>query len=400
VSAEPQTEPSAGHTRTLALIALLALALNLRTAVGILGVVLPELRSDLQMSATFGGVLTTVPVLCFAVFGVGAGAVSGRLGTDRTAMLALGLAVLGLAARPFLDNRWAFLILTVVALAGAALGNVMLPALAKRYFADRVPLVSSLYGALVVGGAALSSATTIPAADVLGGWRGGLLVWAGLALVALLPWVALGRHASTAAPTERGWSLRQVARSPLAWLMGGLFGAQAAQAYAQFGWYSEILVDAGLPPGRAGLMLALVSAVSIPLTLVLPVAIRRAGNRPVLPIFYAAITVLGWLVVLVAPTRLALLSAILLGAGSTAFTWVLALIGQRSRTPRGALALSSFVQGLGYLIASLGPFGTGVLHDLTGSWAPPIVGLMVLASVIGILGWILRRPRFLEDDLS
>lgn len=384
----------------LALVAILALALNLRTAVASLGVVLPQVRAELAMSGTFGGVLTTVPVLCFAVFGVLAGPVAARIGVDRTAMLALGLGVVGLAARPFVDGRAAFLALTVLALVGAALGNVILPALAKRYFPDRVPLVSSLFGAMLVGGAALTSATTVPAGDVLGGWRGGLLVWAGLALVALLPWVALGRQPSPAVPTERAWSLRTVARSPLAWTMAGLFGAQAAQAYAQFGWYAEILIDAGLPSARAALMLALISAVSIPLTLLLPAAIRRAGGRPVLPIAYALITMAGWSVVLVAPARLALLSALLLGAGSTAFTWVLSLIGQRARTHQGTVALSSFVQGVGYLLAALGPLGAGTLHDRTGSWVPSLIGLIVLAAVFGVLGWRLRAPHVVEDDLA
>ena len=401
VQTVPVSSQVSGRSRAVALVALLALAVNLRTAVGSLGVVLPPLRADLHMSATFGGVLTTVPVLCFAVFGFAATEISNRIGLNRTAMLSLAVAVVGLAARPFVGDRWAFLGLTVLALAGAALGNVMLPALAKRYFPDRLPLVSSLFGALLGGGAALASATTVPAAGALGGWRGGLLVWAGLALVALLPWVALGRGDATAVvdPAER-WPLRRVARSPLAWTMGCLFGAQAAQAYAQFGWYSEILVDAGLPAARAALMLALISAVSIPLTLLLPAAIRAAGSRPILPIAYAVITMLGWLVVLVAPTSLALLSALLLGAGSTAFTWVLAMISQRARTPPGTVALSGFVQGLGYLLASLGPLGTGALHDLTGSWAPSVVGLMVLAAAIGILGWRLRRPHVLEDDLD
>ena len=395
------SEASSGRSRVLALLAVLALAINLRTAVGSLGVVLPPLRHDLEMSATFGGVLTTVPVLCFAVFGFTATAVSNRIGLDRTAIVSLGVGVVGLAGRPFVDGRWAFLGLTLLALAGAALGNVMLPALAKRYFPDRLPLVSSLFGAMLVGGAALASATTVPIADALGGWRGGLLVWAGLALVALLPWVALGRESGPkVVEKQERLPLRRVVRSPLAWTMACLFGSQAAQAYAQFGWYSEILVDAGLPAARAALMLAIISAVSIPLTLALPIAIRAAGSRPVLPIAYAVITALGWLVLLVAPTSLALLSALLLGIGSTAFTWVLALIGQRARTPPGTVALSGFVQGIGYLLASLGPLGTGALHDLTGSWAPSIVGLMALAGMIGVLGWRLRRPHMLEDDLE
>lgn len=384
----------------LVLVSVLGLAVNLRTAVGSLGAVLPQVRSELGMSATFGGILTTVPVVCFAVFGAAAGTVVGRFGLYRTVLLSLILGTVGLAVRPFVGDRWAFLALTVVALAGAALGNVVLPALAKQHFPDRVPVVSSLFGATLACGAALASAATVPVADALGGWMAGLGIWAGLALVAMLPWLALGRRAAPASPPQARLPLRSLARSPLAWTMACLFGAQAAQAYAQFGWYPEILVDAGLTTAHAAAMLAIVSATSIPLTLLLPVAIRVSGGRPLLPIGYALITMCGWLVVLVAPTSLALLSALLLGAGSTAFTWVLALISQRARTTAGTVALSGFVQGIGYLIAALGPFGTGVLHDLTGSWTPPLIGLMLLASMIGVLGFTVSRQRYVEDDLD
>lgn len=379
---------------------MLALGINLRTAIGSLGVVLPLVRSDLAMSATFGGMVTTAPVVCFALFGSAAGAVAHRIGLHHTVLLALGLAVVGLATRPYVGGRWAFLALTVVALAGAALGNVILPALAKQHFPDRLALISSLYGATVVGGAAVSSAATVPLADALGGWSAGLVFWAGLALVSLLPWLVLVRRDTLAPSTEARWPLRALVRSPLAWTMAGLFAAQSAQAYAQFGWYSEILVDAGVPVLRAGAMLAVISGVSIPLTLLLPAAIKATEGLPVLPIAYALITVAGWLVVLFAPTSLPLLSALLLGVGSTVFTWVLALISHRARTPQGTVALSGFVQGVGYLLSALGPFGTGLLHDLTGSWTPPIVGLIVIALLTGVLGAALTRPRYIEDELG
>jgi CP family cyanate transporter-like MFS transporter len=276
----PGVPATTGHRgRVLVLIAILALAINLRTAVGSLGVVLPEVRADLGMSATFGGVLTTVPVVCFALFGATVGTVVGRIGLHRTVWVSLALGAVGLAVRPFVGERWSFLALTVLALAGAALGNVVLPGLAKQHFPDRLPLVSSLFGATLVGGAALSSATTVPIAGVLGGWPGGLVVWAGVTLVCLLPWLALGQRGVPARSDERRWPLRELARSPLAWTMACLFGAQAAQAYAQFGWFSEILVDAGLSAGRAGAMLAIISAVSIPLTLLLPAAMRATEGR-------------------------------------------------------------------------------------------------------------------------
>ncbi len=412
---ETQTEtqrPTATPTRAgqvLVLASVVLLALNLRVAVASLGVVLPQVRADTQMSAVFAGVLTTVPVLSFAVFGASTGFLSGRIGLHRSAGLGLLLVVAGLAARPFAHGRWLFLILTVVCVAGAAIGNVILPPLVRQHFPNRIAAVSSLYGATLVGGATLASAATVPLASALGGWRPALGLWSGLALLALLPWLGFSlrrlasssdrsRPGGSAHPTA-GWPLRRLARSRLAWLMALLFAAQSAQAYAQFGWYPAILVDGGLSPGRAALMLALITAVGVPMTLALPVLIRLTRGRSVLPIGYGVITVLGWVGVLIAPATLPWLSAVLLGAGSTAFTWVLAMIAQHSRTPAGTVALSGFVQGVGYLIAALGPFGTGALHDLTGAWTVPILVLIGFGALIGLLGAIVVGAGDIEDDL-
>ena len=402
------TPTRAGQALVLASIVLLAL--NLRVAVASLGVVLPQVRADTEMSAVFAGVLTTVPVLSFAVFGASTGVLSGRIGLHRSAALGLLLIVAGLAARPFAHGRWLFLILTVVAVAGAAIGNVILPPLVRQHFPERIAAVSSLYGAALVGGATLASATTVPLASALGGWRPALGLWSLLALLAFLPWLGFSlRRRATSSDRSRpngsshrtvGWPLRRLARSRLAWMMALLFAAQSAQAYAQFGWYPAILVDGGLSAGRAALMLALITAVGVPMTLALPALIRLTRGRSLLPIGYGVITVFGWLGVLIAPATLPWLSAVLLGAGSTAFTWVLAMIAQHSRTPAGTVALSGFVQGVGYLIAALGPFGTGALHDLTGAWTVPILVLIVFGVLIGVLGAIVVRAGSVEDDLE
>jgi CP family cyanate transporter-like MFS transporter len=136
------------------------------------------------------------------------------------------------------------------------------------------------------------------------------------------------------------------------------------------------------------------------MTLALPFLIARAGRRPVLPWLFAVSSMAGWAGVLVAPAALAPLWAVLLGIGGCAFTWTLTMIGRRSRTPDGTAALSGFAQSIGYVIAGLGPLGTGLLHDATGTWTVPVVVLLVAALPIGMFGALVNRDRFLEDELG
>jgi CP family cyanate transporter-like MFS transporter len=394
------SHPSPGG-RLLVGAAIILLALNLRVAVGSLGVVLGSVRDDLGMSTAVGGIVTTVPVVCFAVFGVGAHGVVKKLGLHRTAALLLAMLAAGLVLRSVAGSTPVFLACTTLALAGAAMGNIILPPLVKVHFPDRIALMSALYGAALMGGATLGSIATVPLSDALGGWRQGLGLWAGLAVLALLPWLAFLGHDIRTDPTgEERLPMREIVRSPLAWAMVVLFGAQSAGAYAQFGWFPEILTDAGLSDARAGAMLGLLSGIGIPLTLSLPWLMRLVGDRPVLPLVFSAVTIAGWLGVLLAPTTATWLWAILLGIGGAAFTWTLTMIGKRTRTAAGTTALSVFTQGPGYLLAGIGPLGAGILHDATGSWTATLVALMGLAVVIAVAGWFVARPVVLEDTLG
>jgi CP family cyanate transporter-like MFS transporter len=399
-SAESRPGPGTpGSRRLLVGAAIILLALNLRLAVGSVGVVLDDLRADLGMSACVAGVLTTLPVLCFAFFGGTSHGVVRRLGLHRTTVLLLAVTAVGLVARAFVDSSAAFLLLTVVSLAGAAVGNVILPALAKVHFPDRIPLISSLYGAALMTGAALGSVVTVPVADVFGSWRAGIGAWAVLALAALIPWLRfLGRDLHVD-PASTRLKMSSLWRSRLAWATALCFGSQSAQAYAQFGWFPAILHDGGLSTTSAGAMLGVLSAVGIPMTLALPTLIRRVGTRPWLPWLFSGVTVAGWLGVLVAPSSLALLWAVLLGVGGCAFTWTLTMIGRRSRTPDGTAALSAFAQSIGYVVAGIGPFGTGLLHDATGDWTLPVLLLAAAGLLIGVFGTFVNREVYVEDTL-
>ncbi len=386
--------------RVLVGAAIILLAANLRVAVGSIGVVLASVRGDLGMSVTVGGVLTTLPVLCFAVFGVGSAGTVRRLGLHRTAVLVLVLVTLGLAARSVVHNATLFLLCSVICLAGAAVGNVILPPLVKVHFPDRVAAMSALYGAALMGGAAVASVTTVPLSDAFGGWRSGVGLWAILSVAALLPWLALLRHdVHSEIGSQRRLSLRDLAHSRLAWAMLLVFAAQSAGAYSQFGWFPEILTDSGVSAGYAGTLLGVISAVGIPIALCLPWLMARVGDRPYLPLAFAGATAAGWLGVLVAPDSVPWLWSVLLGVGGGAFTWTLTMIARRSRTPAGTTALSVATQGVGYLIAGFGPFGTGLLHDASGGWTLPIVVLIGLAVLIGVFGTIVARSAPLEDTL-
>src|SRR5699024_10838720 len=151
--------------------------------------------------------------------------------------------IAGLTLRVLVDNSTLFIVTSAIALAGAAFGNVLLPPVAKLHFPNHLAGISAAFGAALMGGAALASATTVPLADFLGGWRHGLGIWAVLAIVTLITWLPYLRDDTHVAGLHAQTRIRDIARSPLAWAMTLVFGAQSAQAYAQFGWFPAIMQD-------------------------------------------------------------------------------------------------------------------------------------------------------------
>ena len=298
------------------------------------GPVLDEITNGLGMSSTTAGVLTTLPVLSFAAFGALAPWLARVLGLHRITLVALVSVVVGLVLRSQTANVPLFLLLSLLALAGMATTNVLLPSLVKLHFPDRVGLMTSIYTTSLAIGLTLSSVLTVPLSEHFGSWRWGLFAWAATALVAALPWIGLVRHDRAPDAAARGISLGAVARTRLGWGMALFFGFQSLQAYSVFGWFAQVYRDAGFSPGTAGLLLGVITAMSIPLSFWLPSWAARMEHQTWLIVGLVACYPVGYVGLIVAPVAGAWLWAVLVGVAASVFPVVLTLIGLRARTRR------------------------------------------------------------------
>lgn len=386
-------------SRSLVLVGLVFLAFNLRPAAVSVGPVLAEVSDGLAMSPTTAGLLTSLPVLAFALFGALAPWGARVVGLHRITLLSLLAVTVGLGLRTVVDSALTFLVLTMLSLAGMAAANVLLPSLVKLHFPDHIGRVTALYTTALAIGLTCALTLTVPISEAFGGWRIGLATWAVLALVAALPWLSLVAHDRHLAAGAHDVRLGDVARTRLGWAMAAFFGLQSLQAYAIFGWFAQLWRDQDFSAAEAGALVGVVAAVSIPLSLWLPAfAASRPDQRGVLLAVMACYP-LGYVGLMVAPHSLAILWALLIGIGACTFPLILTMIGLRSRTPAGTAALSGFTQSVGYLLAAVGPFSVGVLYDATGGWTWPLGLLLALTVPQLLLGLYVARPVYIEDEL-
>ncbi|MEU3820173.1 MFS transporter [Streptomyces sp. NPDC030392] len=432
-AAAPRT-PSGVWLRRLLVVGLVLAALNLRPAITSLGALLEEVRTGLHMSGGVAGLLTSVPPLCFAVFGVAAPRLARRFGPAAVVCAGMAAIAAGVLLRPFAGGTPGFLAASALALMGIALSNVLMPVIVKRYFPDRVGTMTGLYSMALALGTSLAAAATVPLTAALGGgWQTGLAVWAALAALAVLPWIPVVRdHRATAHPAVPGHAPAtaatppapaspttprdasagapavpatapaapagpRMARSRTAWALACFFGLQATGAYITMGWLPQIFRDAGVPAGTAGVLLAVTMVMGVPLAFVIPRVAGRMRHQGPIVIALGLSGLAGYAGLLTAPAAGAWLWAVLLGVSNCAFPLALTMIGMRARTGTGVVRLSAFAQCAGYLLSVPGPILVGALYQHSGGWTAPLAlmaGLMVPQMAAGVLA---GRDRTVED---
>ena len=392
--------------RTLALLGILLVAGTLRSAVAALSPIVGQISVDVPLSATAIGVLGMLPPVCFALFGIFTPVFTRRLGLEKVLVIALVAMAVGHLTRGLAGTFSVMILGSIVTFAGLGAANVLLPPLVKKYFPDRVGLMTSLYVTVVSFSALLPPLIAVPVADAAG-WRVSLGLWFLPALVALAPWLTMlvrrrGQVEPDAALDEADPALLgQIWRSSIAWALAFVFAASALNAYAMFAWLPQLLIDnAGVTPAQAGTLLSIYAAMGIPCALLIPWLTARMKNVAGLVYLGVALFLAGDLGLLLAPATLTWLWVVLAGLGPMFFPLALVLINLRTRTHAGSVALSGFVQSIGYIIGALGPLVVGLLHEMSGSWTAPLLFLIATAVAITIAGAVIARPQLLEDELE
>lgn len=389
-------QPLAG--RWLLFGALVAVGLNLRGPIVAVAPVLDEVQRELGITEAAAGLLTSVPVLCFAVVSPFVVTLARRIGSNATVAVSMAALALGIAVRPW--GGFALMLAGTVLIGAAIAGNnVLLPAIARRDFATRAgPVLSTVTTSLLVS-ASIPAVVTAPLASIVG-WRPALAVWAVLAGVAVAIWwlatgftseraaaatVREGQAAddgpTVAAPVPSAW------RVPAAWELGVFFGVQALMFYSTTAWLPTMLqAYGGLDAAAAGTALSLFQLLGIVGAITVPLLIRGPQLRYVVVVVICVLWMVLFAGLLLAPQAWPLWCALGGVAQGGGIAMGLSLIAMRASGGDAARGVSAVVQTVGYCLGAIGPVLIGGLATATSAWTAPFSVLLVLSAVLGVLG--------------
>ncbi|WP_230380494.1 CynX/NimT family MFS transporter [Pseudomonas fulva] len=362
-----QSQPPVRHKPWLLLLGLVLVALNLRPALSSMAPVLGQVSDGLGLSAAQAGLLTTLPVLCLGLFAPLAPMLARRLGSERVVLGILATLAMGIVLRSTLGTTGLFL---GSLLAGASIGiiGVLLPGIVKRDFPAHAGTLTGVYTMALCLGAAMAAGATVPLAHALGdNWAPALGFWMLPAVLAMLVWLPQARNGHGV--HKVAYRVRGLWRDPLAWQVTLYMGLQSSLAYIVFGWLPSILIGRGLSPTQAGLVLSGSVIMQLFSSLAAPWLATRGRDQRLAIVLVMLVTLCGLFGCLYAPLSGLWGWAVLLGLGQGGtFALALTLIVLRSKDAHVAANLSSMAQGVGYTLASMGPFAVGLVHDLTGGW--------------------------------
>lgn len=393
-----------------ALAAIILTSLNLRTAIVALSPLVPRIQADLGVGGSLIGFLGMLPTAMFALSAFLLPGLLRRWSVAQLLCLAMVLTAAGQLWRVFGPSPTNLITGSVLALFAIGVSNAALPLAVRSYFPEQVASVSTAFlvtSQIFMGLAPLLAEPLALTAAERGwnGWQVSLGSWSLLALVAALAWLPLLRPGwkGTAKPVQPGAQPQPgvpVWRTPAGMGLAFMFGCTSFVTYSMMAFLPQLFIEAGASTQFAATMLAYWSVLGLPLNVLGPWLVSRFTNVFPMAALSCVIFILGNIGLAAAPMSAPWLWVTLSGLGPLVFPMALTLINVRARTMPGATALSSFGQGLGYTVASVGPLLTGMLREATGGWLAPL-GIWIAATVAVVAGfYFATREVFVEDQLK
>lgn len=416
-------------TSVILIIGIVFIAANLRASLTSVGPLTSMIRDGLDISGTLTGMITTLPLLAFALVSPLVPSVSRKFGAELVLFWSVVTLTIGILLRSWSGSFGLFLGTAILGISISA-GNVLMPSLIKKNFHSRkqVGIMSGAYSVSMNIFAALASGVSIPVAVGLGlGWEGSLRIWAILSLVAVIFWIpqvaksARGRMSINGETADRKVSSVELSadmdetaaqkpsikknnvwKSSLAWQVTIYMGLQSMVFYCMVAWLPNILIQQGMGSGAAGWMLSLMQMALVPMTFVGSVLAGRKTNQRSLVVVGSACTIIGlWGLLFFGQPGLVFIWIIILGIGG-GFTFSLSMMFFSLRTENvdEAARLSGMAQSIGYLLAAIGPMLFGYLHDATNSWAMPLIVLLGAAGLCLFFGLGASRDLYVGATLA
>lgn len=391
-------------------IAILLLAINMRAPIIGFGAVAKLVQQDLGLTTKTIGLIGTIPVMAFASSSFIAPMLSRRIGLENTLILATSLLAIGIFVRVAHPQLGFLLVGTVLLSLAISLGNVLIPAVIKKYTPSHIGLVMGSYSMFLSVFAGFASGIAMWLVS-LSNWQFALGVWGWVSVAAVAAWLMvahlrLRQKISThddniinQAVAEAGQpSRKSVWKIPMAWWISAFMGLQSLLYYTLASFLPSLLIDKGLSKAQAGNVGMVFQLVAFPSILLLTKWVSSQWNLRTLALLAAVGNLVGVFGFGFLPLQgWVWVWSIASGFGcGVIFTLCMMIFTLKSKDSQQAAELSGMAQTVGYSIAITGPIVTGWLKDLSHTWTLSMGFLTILMALNCVFSWLATQNKAIE----
>lgn len=372
----------------LIILGVIFLSLILRTPITSVGAILGPLKSILDINNTVAGFITTIPLIAFAIFSPMVAKISNKAGLEKTLLLAAIIISTGLVLR-FHINTYVFFITTFIIGVGITIGNVLLPGLVKKYYPEKIGLMTGFYAVVMNVGAAIAAGISYPIlSSSIGGEKLSTALavngWIIIAVINIIICTRISKNSNVSEVKDNHEKVHGYFKYTKMWTIMLSMGLQSALFYCSVSWFAEIMISKDFSPETAGLLLSISQFAQFPSTFIVPIIADKLNNKIIIPV---VITV-GYLISLVgmlytSGNFVLMLTFIIIFAlaGGGSFSYVMYLFSVKSRNENEAADISGLAQSGGYLLAAIFPPLLGYIRDIS-DWNKALYVLILTATVL------------------
>ena len=381
--------------KLLLLVAVLLLSANLRAPLTSVGVLLPAINDDLQLSAFATSIIAILPLLAFSFASLFAAPVSTKIGLNQTIVYALIVITVGIIFRSLGSSTLLFTGILLIGI-GIAFGNVLAPVFIKASFPLQVGIVTALYTVSMNIFGALSSAVSAPIAKATN-YNISLAVIGIVTIITLIIWIiVLQKDKEVEAPHPIAMT-SSIWRSPLAWQITLFMGGQSVIFYSLINFLPIILKEQHIPVEVTGGYLTVLQMAIIIFTFIIPMIAANMAHQVYLGCINGLLFMAGIAGMIYGDVKYMLVYILFIGVAlGISFGLVNLFFSLKTEYTHTAKQLSGMAQSIGYLFAALSVLIFGVIHDYTHNWSHSLYFLLADALLMLIVGMLAGRKHTIE----
>ena len=376
--------------KVIILLGIILLGMILRTPITSVGAIIGPLKNLLEINNTVAGLITTIPLIAFAIFSPFVAKISNKIGLEKTLYLAAIVTSIGLLLR-FYINTSVFFVTTFIIGVGLTVGNVLLPGLAKKYFPENLGIMTGFYAVVMNVSASVAAGISYPIlSSNVGGekFSTGLAVniWLIVSVLNIVIYAIITKNSKSERIEDKKSGGKGYLRSLKMWSVMLSMGLQSALFYCSVSWFAEIMISKGFTPSEAGLLLSISQFAQFPSTFLVPVLAEKIKNKLIIPIFIAMGYIASLIGMIYIQGNFALMTIYIVLfalAGGGSFSYVMYLFSAKSKNEEEAADISGLAQAGGYWLAAIFPPLLGYVRDVL-NWDVAIYILIVTASLLFI----------------